>query len=622
MAGLVEFFCHDVDDFIERLYQHFESQITQEMEQKEREERDREQAVLAEKRKREWQREQRRLAEEKAIKKRQEKERRQLRLQEEEERRRSDARKEANRLYQESQDKFKHEVELYEQQRLLQWRRALEVQVHEQAKFYDQQLLEVRFEKNQLQHRKQSTTIMTKPKQYLRLNRRLKELQRFEEEIVKPIEEQIRTIKQFLRSASSSSNNQKLNKECGGRLYDTARLDALRNLDSVPRDPKSFINDTLQFPSAPLQRSITPASSPRLDEIKQSAHQSEERRPPSLSGSQIAARRAWGLNATVTSSTESAAPLDEIEIGLSGESSNDEGEEESNDQQDTILQKRGTHREIEQRDKILRLQSDLAQLDRSALASMVKGRKTHRPNQPPDLITLLQHSRNCAASDPRDRVYAFIGLAQSSYNIIPDYTSRNTVEKVLIETAKSIIRHDRSLHILQHVNRGRTNLGNRLPSWVPDWTSKETTRGIDHGYDWELTRPFGAAKDTTALAEFQDHTAVDGEFYEFLKARAVLVGVIRDIQQEASLEHISLLTLEGGETVFGPKAARHEDEIWVLYGASRPVAMRPEGENRFGYLGDAIVFGKDSDTYSAIMYGQMVDRVREGKAKEKEIWIT
>jgi hypothetical protein len=169
---------------------------------------------------------------------------------------------------------------------------------------------------------------------------------------------------------------------------------------------------------------------------------------------------------------------------------------------------------------------------------------------------------------------------------------------VPIETAKSIIPHDRSLHILQRVNRGRTNLGSRLPSWVPDWTSKGTTRGIDHGYDWELTRPFCAGKDTTALAEFHDHTAVDGEFYEFLKARAVLVGVIRDIQQEASLEHISLLILEGGESVFGPKAARHEDEVWVLYGASRPVAMRAEGEDCFGHLGDAIVFGKDSETYS------------------------
>jgi hypothetical protein len=45
---------------------------------------------------------------------------------------------------------------------------------------------------------------------------------------------------------------------------------------------------------------------------------------------------------------------------------------------------------------------------------------------------VLQHSPNCLASDSRDRVYAFIGLAEPGYNIIPSYQGANRLEHVLI----------------------------------------------------------------------------------------------------------------------------------------------------------------------------------------------
>jgi hypothetical protein len=38
-----------------------------------------------------------------------------------------------------------------------------------------------------------------------------------------------------------------------------------------------------------------------------------------------------------------------------------------------------------------------------------------------ELRPLLTHARNCKSSDPRDRIYAFLGLANPEYNIIPSY---------------------------------------------------------------------------------------------------------------------------------------------------------------------------------------------------------
>jgi hypothetical protein len=84
------------------------------------------------------------------------------------------------------------------------------------------------------------------------------------------------------------------------------------------------------------------------------------------------------------------------------------------------------------------------------------------------LKELLQHSRQCQSSDPRDKIYAFLGLADQGYGIIPKYTLENTIVHVLIDTAERIITFEGNLDILEHVSEGREKLGTLLPSWVPD----------------------------------------------------------------------------------------------------------------------------------------------------------
>ncbi|RSL79765.1 hypothetical protein CEP51_007088 [Fusarium floridanum] len=96
-----------------------------------------------------------------------------------------------------------------------------------------------------------------------------------------------------------------------------------------------------------------------------------------------------------------------------------------------------------------------------------------------NLTALLIHSKNCQASDDRDSIYAFIGLADPGYGIIPDYSADNTLVDVLTETTKSIILFENSLKILS-VFRYRQvpqlpqppQLAKQwgLPSWAVDWT--------------------------------------------------------------------------------------------------------------------------------------------------------
>jgi hypothetical protein len=53
------------------------------------------------------------------------------------------------------------------------------------------------------------------------------------------------------------------------------------------------------------------------------------------------------------------------------------------------------------------------------------------------------------ASDERDRIYAFLGLADPGYGVVPDYSTQNDSEQVLLETTQRIILFEDSLDVLE-----------------------------------------------------------------------------------------------------------------------------------------------------------------------------
>ncbi|KAH8796087.1 hypothetical protein F5882DRAFT_396621 [Hyaloscypha sp. PMI_1271] len=93
-----------------------------------------------------------------------------------------------------------------------------------------------------------------------------------------------------------------------------------------------------------------------------------------------------------------------------------------------------------------------------------------------DIKPLLEASRSCQVTDPRDRIYAFLGLADPDYMIDPDYEVWNTLADTFTYTCKRIILFEQSLDILTHSQETERTLGNDLPSWVPDWSSENPSR--------------------------------------------------------------------------------------------------------------------------------------------------
>ncbi|KAN0099506.1 HET domain containing protein [Hyaloscypha variabilis] len=98
-------------------------------------------------------------------------------------------------------------------------------------------------------------------------------------------------------------------------------------------------------------------------------------------------------------------------------------------------------------------------------------------------LNLLLRFRSFHATDPRDKVYALLGLTTvvgqggRQIQIQPDFDPRLSAEDIFISSALAIIRASRNLDIFS-VPRAATPSQLKLPSWVPDWTVEELTSSL------------------------------------------------------------------------------------------------------------------------------------------------
>jgi hypothetical protein len=88
-----------------------------------------------------------------------------------------------------------------------------------------------------------------------------------------------------------------------------------------------------------------------------------------------------------------------------------------------------------------------------------------------DLLTMLDMTRNCSSTDPRDKVYGLLGLTgERLQGLIPvDYSQ--SVKEVLTRTAAAIIISREDFEILTYASSTprTSHTRNSLPTWAPDW---------------------------------------------------------------------------------------------------------------------------------------------------------
>jgi hypothetical protein len=77
---------------------------------------------------------------------------------------------------------------------------------------------------------------------------------------------------------------------------------------------------------------------------------------------------------------------------------------------------------------------------------MIKGREDWENMKERNLIGLLAQAQMCKVSDKRDRIFAFIGLANPNYGIVPDYTTSTQATFQMV--CQRIILFERNLNVL------------------------------------------------------------------------------------------------------------------------------------------------------------------------------
>lgn len=96
----------------------------------------------------------------------------------------------------------------------------------------------------------------------------------------------------------------------------------------------------------------------------------------------------------------------------------------------------------------------------------------------PTLLSLLHKFRGRKSSDPRDKIYALLGLVRFDHGIQAEYLASSVADTY--RTATLSMMHAGSLDVLAS-NSGQIKSTGDFPSWVPDWgASGNYGRGVSH----------------------------------------------------------------------------------------------------------------------------------------------
>jgi hypothetical protein len=239
------------------------------------------------------------------------------------------------------------------------------------------------------------------------------------------------------------------------------------------------------------------------------------------------------------------------------------------------------------------------------------------------LGVLLRHRRS-QATNPLDKVYAFIGLTENctepQAKIQVDY--KQDVRTVYIDVARKVAAHDKSLDILSLPALPLGSGIDGLPSWVPDWSTptEESAKQLRHivggetnslangeEANYRISEPFCATHTTlyrgAPLSSYEgavlatrghivDTVAAAGDLFEGLyiakNIRSVMRtvrGILRMRRTVSSWEDVAELHTHDGNDKYvsgedtmdafwqtlatGNFSERNKDELRLMYGYRR-----------------------------------------------------
>jgi hypothetical protein len=91
-----------------------------------------------------------------------------------------------------------------------------------------------------------------------------------------------------------------------------------------------------------------------------------------------------------------------------------------------------------------------------------------------DCLDLLHRARRCMATDPRDKVFALYGFLPVCFREALPVNYAMGAEEVYSNVATYLISTTKCLDVLKHVSPYQPLDLDALPSWVPDWSTRQS----------------------------------------------------------------------------------------------------------------------------------------------------
>ncbi len=120
-----------------------------------------------------------------------------------------------------------------------------------------------------------------------------------------------------------------------------------------------------------------------------------------------------------------------------------------------------------------------------------------------DLLELAQANQSCKATDPRDKLYALLGMSTDVKVFAADYAL--DVDTVYRDFAVHCLRNYSDLNVLSYCTYDASPAPQK-PSWVPDWSTSSYRRPAND--DGEPSQIFAAAGSTQKSMDFLENNTV------------------------------------------------------------------------------------------------------------------
>lgn len=95
-------------------------------------------------------------------------------------------------------------------------------------------------------------------------------------------------------------------------------------------------------------------------------------------------------------------------------------------------------------------------------------RKTYQQGRRLGLIEAMQKSHNALSSDPRDKIYALLGLTRDGDDLVPYPNYKQNIGEVLRDFTRAVIKSKKSLDYLYSIPLAPFR-GEGVPNWTLDW---------------------------------------------------------------------------------------------------------------------------------------------------------